>query len=43
MSIKKAEANCWVKRKVGLAGPRRKRRVTGKEEGFGAGFGTTTM
>lgn len=26
-----AEANCWVKGKVGCPGPRRRRRDTGKE------------
>lgn len=31
-SIKKAEANCWAKAKVGLPGPREKSRDTGKEE-----------
>jgi len=30
-SIKKAKANCWEKVKVGLPGPRRNRRETGKE------------
>lgn len=35
-SIKKAEANCWVKEKVELLGLRRKRRDERKEEVFSA-------
>ena len=44
--IKKAEANCWVKLKVRLPGPERKRRDTGKEglfSRFWSGRQATTM
>ena len=40
VSIKMVETNCWAKGKVGLPGPRRKRRDMGREEVFSwPGFG----
>ena len=38
MSIKLAEVSCWVKGKVGLLGPRKKKRDTEIEEIFSARF-----
>lgn len=34
VSTKMTEANCWAKGKVGLPGPRRRRRDAGREEAF---------